>query len=122
MNTKRLVIGIAWLGLCAFVFARALAQDPVQVAPETYKILLDNAQVRILEVHLAPGGKSPMHSHPGYAVYSFTDGKVKFTMPDGKTAVADIKAGQTMWRAAETHSAENIGTTTVHVIVIELKK
>jgi quercetin dioxygenase-like cupin family protein len=118
---KRLVLGIVLVGLCLLAVAPLQAQDPVKVAPENYKVVLDNAQMRILDVHLAPGGKTPMHSHPGYAVYSFTDSKVKFTMPDGKTAVVDIKAGETMWRNAETHSAENVGTTEVHVLNIELK-
>jgi hypothetical protein len=32
------------------------------------------------------------------------------------------KAGQCMWRNAESHAVENIGKTDVHVLNIELKR
>ena len=42
----------------------ALAQDAVKVAPEHYKILLENEHVRVIENTLAPGEKDAMHTHP----------------------------------------------------------
>ena len=108
--------------LCLLTFATpARAQDPVKVAPDTYKVLLDNTHMRILEVTLKPGSKTPMHSHPGYAVYAFSDSQVRFASYDGKSVDVAIKAGETMWRDAEAHSSENIGTADIHVLNIELK-
>jgi mannose-6-phosphate isomerase-like protein (cupin superfamily) len=112
------VFGIA-VGLC-FVQA-SFAQDPAKQSPDKYKAIFNNDKVRVLDVHLKPGDKSPMHSHPNYIVYSFTNGSVKFTFKDGKTADVKTKAGQCMWRDAESHAVENTGKTEVHVLNIELK-
>jgi quercetin dioxygenase-like cupin family protein len=40
---------------------------------------------------------------------------------DGKTAETEFKAGDVIYRDAVTHWAENIGTTTIHLILVELK-
>ena len=101
--------------------SRAAGQDPVKVAPEVYKATIDNEQVRVLDVHLKPGGKSAMHSHPGYVAIALTPCKVKFTSPDGKSQVAEFKAGEASWRDAETHGAENVGKSECHVTNVEIK-
>ena len=108
-------------GLLCLAVSTALAQDPAKVSPKTHKALLENDQVRVLDVRVQPGQKVPMHSHPAYVVYALSDFKVKFTYPDGKAAELDGKAGEAMWREAETHAAENVGTTELHVLNIELK-
>jgi hypothetical protein len=108
--------------LLAFAAGTAFAQDPVQVAPDEYKVLLENDRVRVLEFQDKPSDKEGMHSHPDYVVYVVSDFKRKFTQPDGNTLEVEGKAGQTLWRGAETHSGENIGTTATHVILIELKE
>lgn len=99
----------------------ASAQDPVKVAPSTYKVLLENDHVRVLDVRLKRGKKSPMHSHPTYIAYMLADIQVRFTGPDGKTADVETPEGQAVWRDAETHSAENIGSSELHVLNFELK-
>lgn len=78
--------------------------------------------MRVLEYQLKPGAKEPMHSHPDYIVYAFSSAKAKFTFPDGKTKEREIKAGKTMFIKAETHAVENVGTTTAHGLLIELKE
>ena len=35
-----------------------------------------------------------MHSHPAYTIYSFADGKTKYTSPSGETSERDSQAGQ----------------------------
>jgi quercetin dioxygenase-like cupin family protein len=113
---------ISILGISILAVVVAKAQDPAKVDPEHYKVLLDNQYVRVLDVHHKPGEKSPMHSHPNHVVYSFTDSTVKFTSSGGKTDTRMAKAGQVVWRNAETHSAENIGENEEHALDIELKK
>jgi beta-alanine degradation protein BauB len=108
--------------MLVFVVKTAMAQDVVKVAPESYKVLLENDRVRVLEYRLKPGAKEPMHSHPDYIVYAFSSGKAKFTFPDGKTMEREIKAGKTMFIKTETHTVENVGTTTAHGLLIELKE
>ncbi|HSS98879.1 MAG TPA: hypothetical protein VLK33_17710, partial [Terriglobales bacterium] len=81
-----------------------------------------NDQVRVLKVVMKPGQKAIMHSHPHNVGYYLTDAKVKITLPDGKSQVRDLKAGSAGWSEAATHEAENVGTTTLEEIQIELKK
>jgi quercetin dioxygenase-like cupin family protein len=40
------------------------AQDPVKIDPGHYKVVFENASVRVLKIGYAPGAKSPMHQHP----------------------------------------------------------
>ncbi|MFI5166993.1 MAG: cupin domain-containing protein [Thermoanaerobaculales bacterium] len=115
------LLALVVVGL-GFVARAVLAEDPVKVAPNVYKVILENEHVRVLSVTLKPGEKSPMHSHPANVVYTLNDSKVRFTMPDGKSVDADLKAGNCIWNEAQTHAGENIGKTTVHALVIELKE
>ena len=111
------------LALASLLAAGTLsAQDPVKVAPNNFKVLLENDRVRVLDFHSKAGEKIPMHSHPAYVAYAVTgSGKTKFTSADGKTTEAPAKAGQTTWRDAETHASEYTGTGETHVVLIELK-
>jgi quercetin dioxygenase-like cupin family protein len=88
---------------------------------ETHKVLLDNDQVRVLDVRIQPGQKIAMHSHPANVVYFVSDAKFKITFPDGKTALREIKAGTALWSGPETHAVENTGTTEYHLVQIEMK-
>ena len=97
-------------------------QDPVKVSPDLYKVILDNDRIRVLDITLKPGEKSPMHSHPDFAVYALTDGKALFTFKDGKTKDIELKKGQCVWNDAMSHAAENTGKTDLHVLNIELKE
>ena len=96
-------------------------RDPVKLAPDFYKVALENDRVRVLDIRIKPGDKSPEHSHPAYVMYALSDAKVKFTDPDGTSEEFEVEAGQTVWRDAETHAAENVGTTEAHVLNIELR-
>ena len=80
-NLSRAIVGALFVVFLSFsAMKSAMAQDPVKVAPDHYKVLLDNDRVRVLEVHVRPGEKTAMHSHPATIIYSFTDAKTKFTL------------------------------------------
>ena len=104
------------------VFATAKAQDPAKVDPAHYKVILNNEPVRVMDVRMKPGEKTPMHSHPNLVLYSFTGGKTKSTPPNGKVNTVTLKAGQVGWRNAQTHAVENVGENEIHSLAIELKK
>jgi beta-alanine degradation protein BauB len=100
----------------------ASAQDPAKLAPEYYKVLLENDQIRVIDYRLKPGEKEPVHSHPfGVAVYFLSDSKIRTTFPDGRTAEASTKPGDFIWREPVTHTGENIGNTEAHALLIEPK-
>src|SRR5881409_226496 len=99
--------------LAAFGVTRgALAQDAPTVAPRSYRVVLENDRVRVLEYKSRPGfgvcGEG-MHSHPDHVTVSLTGAKLRVTTPDGKTTFEDIAPGAVFYAPAEVHSAEIIG-------------
>lgn len=110
--------------LTAFLFlfaATGLAQDPVQVDPKHYQVVLENDQVRVLRITYAPGEKSVMHKHPeGVAVF-LSEHRVRFGLPGGKSEERAGTRGQTLWSPAETHLPENISSAPLELILVELK-
>ena len=121
-RTKRLVLaaGLAILGSSALVTV-ANAQDAAKVDAKHYKVEFENDQVRVLRITYGPHEKSVMHSHPASVTVFLSDGHAKFTLPDGKTIDAPVKAGATQWTEAATHLPENVGDKGFEVIQIELK-
>jgi len=103
------------------VGSTALAQDPVKVDSNHYKVEFENAQVRVLRVKVGPGEKSIMHRHPNAVAIFVTDVNGKFTFPDGKSEPTTRKAGEALWTPATTHLPENTGDQSFEVIVVELK-
>jgi hypothetical protein len=120
MKIRRRALAIA-LVLVLFTAISILGQDRKSVDP-TMKILLENDRVRVQEHYLKPGQKIGMHSHPDKVIYAINDWKVRETYPDGTTRVVEGKAGSAVWGTAKSHAVENIGTTEVRNIVIELKE
>jgi quercetin dioxygenase-like cupin family protein len=97
------------------------AQDVVKLSPETANVILENAQVRVIESTIPPGTLQARHSHPATIVYYLTASTVRSEGPDGKLIVSERKAGDVAYREPLTHSAENVGTTPARTLVIELK-
>jgi beta-alanine degradation protein BauB len=116
-------ISLLWF----FVFLLALsagtsAQDLTKVAPKGFtKTLLENDQVRVLQIESAPGETTPWHSHPNYILYALTDGKLETTEKGKSPTVLEFKAGDAMYFPAVIHMAKNVGTTTEKMVIIELK-
>ncbi|MFZ1219172.1 MAG: hypothetical protein WAO00_07755 [Chthoniobacterales bacterium] len=98
------------------------AQDPAVVNAKTVKVKFENEKVRVLEAELPPGTKEAVHAHPAYVIYVMAGGKVRNYAADGKTTETEIKTGDVLYRDPLIHAAENIGTTTMHMILVELKQ
>jgi beta-alanine degradation protein BauB len=111
------IASIAFIGGAA----SASAQDPAVVQSKTVKLKFENERVRVLEAELPPGVKEQVHSHPAYVIYVLAGGKVRNYAADGKTTETELKTGDVLYREPLTHAAENIGTTTMHFILVELK-
>ena len=100
----------------------ALAQDPVTIAPKNYKkILIDNDNVRVIQFEMAPKDDIPWHSHPNHVIYALSGGKIEITDKDKKPETIEIKAGDAVFMPAVTHMAKNIGTTTLKLVITEIK-
>jgi quercetin dioxygenase-like cupin family protein len=118
-----LLSGIAVGGLLFVAgYKMAAAQDPVQVNAKFIKVKVDNSRVRVFESVLQPGDKEAMHSHPAYVTYVIAGGKIRNHLADGKTAEAELKTGDVLFREPLTHWSENIGTTPIDVLIVEVKK
>jgi mannose-6-phosphate isomerase-like protein (cupin superfamily) len=111
----------ALLGL-ALGAAALLAQDAAEVSPKVVKVKLDNDRVRVLEVISHPGDKEGVHSHPATVVFVVSGGKLRLSFADGTKRDVELATGDTAFREPVTHSAENVGSTDVHQIIVELKK
>lgn len=98
-----------------------MAKPAAEAAPHVYKVAFENEHLRLLEVTMAPGTESELHSHPNYLVYALSGGTVRLTDASGQGGEVEISQGDTMWRDAEEHSAVNTGSTEVRALFIELK-
>ena len=98
-----------------------MAEDAVKVAPHVYRVVFENERARVLDVRMKPGESTSIHSHPDYVVYLLSGGKVRFTSPSGESGEVELPAGASMWRKAEEHATENIGTTEIHALFFEPK-
>lgn len=99
----------------------AAAQDMAVTAGKNAKVLLDNEKVRVLEVNIAPGASTGMHSHGDNIVYYVTGGKAMQTMGDGTSKERTTKPGEVLWSGPVTHDTKNTGTAPVKALVVELK-
>jgi len=100
----------------------AEAQDTLQVNADSVHLKLENSRIRVLKSTLRPGGKEKMHSHPPYVVCVIKGGTIRNHFPDGKTVDTQLKAADVIYREPVTHWGENIGTTEIHEIMVELKR
>jgi len=112
---------VLFLTFLALAGPMALAQDPVKVDANHYKVMFENDQVRVLRIHYNPKEKSVMHEHPASVVVFLSDSKTRFTLPDGSATTEAGKAGQVRFSEAGKHLPEDIGATPVEAVLVELK-
>ena len=91
-------------------------------AEEQKRVVMENARVRVREVKIEPGIAYAPHTHQyAHVGVIVRGGKLEFT-EKGKADVVEFKDGDAGWReAGVTHSVRNRGTSTVHVVEVELK-
>lgn len=97
------------------------AEDPFANNPSTLKVFLENDSVRVMEATIPPGHKEKQHTHPPYAMYITSGGNVRMHFADGTTRDVQFNAGEARFSDKVTHWAENTGSTTVKVILVELR-
>ncbi|MBC7911731.1 MAG: hypothetical protein H7Y30_14595 [Pyrinomonadaceae bacterium] len=94
--------------------------DPLKIAPQNFRLLLENRHVRVFDVTIRPGEKIAMHSNGPSVIYVINNGRLKHTYPDGKVRETDAVSGTVIWDDAETHESENVGESDIHSLKIEL--
>ncbi|HET9744065.1 MAG TPA: cupin domain-containing protein [Chitinophagaceae bacterium] len=92
------------------------------ISPDLYKKLSDTLNIRILEGTYKPGDSSIMHAHPDFALYVLEGSTVELTSMDGNKQTIEFKEDMAVVLPASTHSAKNIGKTTLRLIVVEVNR
>ena len=121
--SRRQILGMVSLLLAAEA-SDAIAQDAVKANSQSYRVVLENDKVRVLEYVSLPGTGIcgiGQHSHPGHVTVQMTPAKVKITSADGKINAIDVKAGTVFWEDAVVHTTENIGGSGSRAFIIEVK-
>lgn len=120
---------IAIAALAAGALLGASSQDPVTTLPDAYKVALENAHVKVIQVHYDAGAKLPEHTHPAgttaYVYLNDSEGVLfqhhgnnnrAVTRPAVKAGAMRISAGQ-----EEHHSVENPAATASDFLRIVFK-
>jgi beta-alanine degradation protein BauB len=111
---------VATIVLTLTLLTSLFAQDVMQTGVKHIKVLAEDDKVRVLHFTPSKGDKTPVHSHPETVLYVIKGGKIRTTLADGASTVAELKAGQTTLRPPVTHSDEALDD--IDAIIIELKK
>jgi beta-alanine degradation protein BauB len=123
---KRILVPGAALLLLMLVVRPVLSQqddqDVLKVIPENYKLLYENALVRVIEARVPPGVEEKPHRHMRGVSICMTEYTVESRiLPDGQWVRSDRKHGTVYWSESSLHILRNVGKTTSHTIRVELK-
>ena len=102
--------------------------DALQAAPASHRLLLENDQVRVLDVVIEPGAVEPEHTHQAASVM-IVDEPTRIRYYQGGALLFESPArsgsqpgGRVRWMEPEgPHRVENIDQRRYHAIRIELK-
>ncbi|MGE3149874.1 MAG: hypothetical protein AB7K04_12495 [Pseudorhodoplanes sp.] len=91
-----------------------------QTADDNMRVVLENEQVRVVEMRFKPGAKLDMSSRPNRLLYGLTDGALLFS-PPGKTPYElSFKGGEALWLPDQA-VAQNEGDKEVRAVVVEFR-
>ncbi len=103
--------------------APAVGQDPVKLAPKSYRVAPENDRVRVLEYRNRPGLDvcgSGLHYHPPHIAIALSDVRFSDT-ENGKTTTGRIGAGDVFWVEEQLHTFENLDKRASRCYLIEMK-
>src|SRR5450432_3821694 len=96
-------------------------KDALLVAPDVYRLAFENERIRVLSFITQPGQKWALHSHPDSLVVALSEYSVRNLTPGQASAERHSKLGDVRWIPASAHTGENIGTTEMRGLIVELK-
>jgi quercetin dioxygenase-like cupin family protein len=98
----------------------AKAQDAYTIVPQKQDVIHESEWLRVRRVTYQPGEKVPMHEHKQRIVVFLTDGTVRSIAPDGKTQDTPFRGGLVNWSEPIKHALENVGSTPLEAVEVEL--
>jgi hypothetical protein len=105
------------------------ALDAMSAAADHHVLLLENGSARVLDTRVRPGERTAVHAHEWPAalyVLSWSD-FVRFSpdgsvMLDSRSMATTPPVGSAFWAGPiGPHYVENVGTTDLHILAIEVK-
>ncbi len=107
--------------------------DAVVAAPGNHRVLLENDDVRVLQVEVAPGETEAIHEHQWPSVLHIQSAQpamdISYAWRDGKmveTARRQLPAGSpppALWIPRQgAHAVQNLGTAPFRLLRVELKR
>lgn len=115
MKTSELLLALM---LCATSPCGLRAQETGHPAGPAAKVEIDNDQVQVLRMRLAPRATTPMHTITARVVVWITDANLQLTAPDGTKTVEHHKAGESGWVPGGAHVGTNLGERPIEFIAI----
>ncbi len=103
--------------------------DALSAAPQHHTLLFENGQVRVRETRIPPGELVPGHTHRWPSVFYIVSWSDFIRRDASGEVVIDSRIGgraappSIVWsEPLAPHSLENVGTTEIRVISVELKR
>ena len=126
MNAVSKLIGLVPFiaGALVAVTLPAAAQDKPVTPPDSYRVVMENERVRMIEVHVKPHSKVNVDSEPGRErfLYMLSDGAL-ILAPPGKTPYEfALHAGETAVFPAVSPTVENDTDSAVRALLVEVKQ
>ena len=123
MFRPMMVVTVAALGTLSSIAMAQNSPPTYQADPDTYKVIFEDQNFRVIEVTRKKGTTDKPHSHPvPSVVYALEDCTLRIHNPDGTTRDITNKAGTGFTGiVTASHTAENIGPSDCHGIFVERK-
>ena len=99
--------------------ASAYAEDGVKLCPGMYKVLAEDAKMRVLKTTQKKGEHCAMHTHKVLAAYVTKDSEVTYVSPNGTKKNMKYKAGDAFLRPAVEHAHTAVSDT--EAVLVEFK-
>jgi quercetin dioxygenase-like cupin family protein len=97
-------------------------EDALIAAPGGHTLLFENDDVRVVDVHMAPHSKEPMHTHPWEGFfYIVTASPLRYSTPENPNPPISKSYRISRVGAEGLHSVENVGDAPVEFVRFELK-
>ncbi len=112
---------VTGLGAVALAAPAGIAPEAEAAQEGSHEIAAEGLGTVAWRNSYEPGQVAAMHEHPRPRfVVVISGGTLLATAPDGTQRRIELRTGQVVVRPAERHALENIGSTRVEVIEIEI--
>jgi hypothetical protein len=104
--------------------APAAAQDKPVTPPDSYRVVMENERVRMIEIHVKPRSKVNVDSPPGRErfLYMLSDGALILAPPGRTPYEFALHAGETAVFPAVSPTVENDTDSAVRALMVEVKE